>query len=137
MSATAPEPLVAQLSEKVDEVVFALKCLFALALIVLSVPNFCVSMGISKFQRIFQDALPGKPLPLLTLSVINHPLLHHIVVLVLPLIGILVLVQARRIRTCTIVTAVLVCVIGAQLFLTWIAMFMPMIGLVTGMSNGP
>jgi hypothetical protein len=137
MSGAAPESAVAQLNAKVDEVIFALKGLLALALVVLSVPNLCVSLSISKFQEIFQDALPGKPLPLLTLSIIHHPLLHHIVVLLLPMAGIIVLAQKRRIRTCTIVTAVLVCVIGAQLFLTWLALFLPIVGLETGMSNGP
>lgn len=66
MSAPKPEPSVEELSSKVTSIVWTIKWLVTLLILVASVPNFIAAIAIPKYQQIFADALPGKPLPALT-----------------------------------------------------------------------
>ena len=100
MSNSTPESTISQLSAKIDDMALGLKWMFALFLIVLSVPNLCVSLSIPHFSEIFQDVLPGK-----------------------------------RIRYWTFGTAIIAFIIGAQLLVTWVSLFLPMVQLMTGLSD--
>jgi uncharacterized membrane protein len=135
MSDVIAEPKIDELSAKVDDMVLGLKWMFSLLLIVISIPNFFASLAIHHFTEIFREALPGKPLPLLTVAVISHPTFHHLLALVCPVVGILNIIYSKRIRNWVIGTALIAFFIGLQLCLTQMALFMPMTDLLTGMSD--
>jgi hypothetical protein len=137
MSDVSVEAKIGELSAKVDDTVLGLKWMFSLLLIVISIPNFFASLAIHHFAEIFRDALPGKPLPLLTVAVISNPIFLHLLALVWPLVGILNIVYSKRIRNWAIGTALIAFFIVLQLYLTQMALFMPMTDLITGMSDTP
>jgi len=137
MNAAATEPSVSQLSARIDDVILGMKWMFALFLIVISVPNLIAALTIPRFAMIFQDALPGKPLPLLTLFMIAHSGLLQLLALAWPIAGVTFIFREKRVRVWTVAAALIAGGIGLQLLLTQTALFMPMVGLITGMSNGP
>ena len=130
-----PEPSISQLSAKIDDVVLGIKWFFSLFLLVISIPNIIATFSIHHFDEIFRDALPGKPLPLLTIAVISHATLLHLIALVLPIVGILMIIYSKGIRTWAIGAAVIAFFISLQLFLTQTALIMPMADLMEGMSD--
>ena len=130
-----PEPSISQLSAKIDDVVLGIKWFFSLFLLVISIPNIIATFSIHHFDEIFRDALPGKPLPLLTVAVITFPNLHHLLALILPFVGIIMIIYLRRIRTWAIGAAIIAFLIGLQICLTQMAFIMPMTDLMEGMSD--
>jgi hypothetical protein len=96
---------------------------------------FVVSFIIPKFERIYQDALPGTPLPALTQFFFSHRILLAIVPLAWTLVGI-VLVKGRK-------SAAIPCI---NLGLFWnclqtvtviVALFTPLFGPAGGLSDAP
>lgn len=130
-----PEPTVAELAQNVGELISGMKWLLEALLLLASIPNFFVTLSIPRYRQIFADALPGKPLPLLTEILINHPFLFLLLTMALPIAGVVVISRSKRIRNWTIAGTLLILAVGAQLALTQFAMFAPMTDLFTGMSD--
>jgi len=99
MSDVSAETKLSELSAKVDDMVLGLKWMFSLFLLFLSIPNFCVSLSIFHFSQIFQNALPGMPLPFLTVAIISHRIIHHLLCLIWPLAGVLNIVMENAFET--------------------------------------
>jgi type II secretory pathway component PulF len=130
-----PDPSISQLSAKIDDVILGIKWMFSLFLLVISIPNSFASLSIHHFAEIFRDALPGKPLPLLTVAVISHSTFLNLLALTLPVVGILTIIYSKRVRNWAIGATVIAFFIGLQLCLTQMALFMPLTDLYTGMSD--
>jgi hypothetical protein len=133
MSDSKPEPTVAELARSVSELASGIKWFLGLFLIVVSVPNAIATLTIPKFQQIFQDALPGKPLPEITLLFTHGYWFFQLLSFVWPIVGLVVIVRGTRIRNWTIGGVLAIFAITFQLALTECAMFLPMVGLVVGM----
>ncbi len=131
-----PEPSVAELAAIVAELKVGMKWFLGLFLVVMSVPNVIATFAIPEFRQIFQDALPGKPLPEITLLLIGGYWFFQLLSLAWPIVGLIVIVRGKRIRNWTIGGVLLIFAIGLQLMLTECAMFLPMVGLMVGMGMG-
>ena len=96
---------------------------------------FILLFIVPKFQQIFMDALPGKPLPLVTLGIIQHSGLLSLIALAWPIIGILMRKWQKPYTSAWIYVGLVLffLAIGITIF----AMFTPMIGLGGGMSDDP
>jgi len=130
-----PDPSISQLSAKIDDVILGIKWMFSLVIVSSSIPNFCTSLPIGIFAELFRDALPGKPLPLLTLAVIHSSTFLLILTLVWPVIGVLSILYSKRVSVWMISSFVIICLIGLQIFFTWVACFLPFLPIVNGMSD--
>ena len=135
MSDSKPEPTVAELAQNVGELVSGMKWLLEALLLLASIPNFFVTLSIPRYRQIFQDALPGKPLPLMTEILINHPTFFLLLTLALPIAGVVIISRGKRARNWVAAGTLLILAVGAQLALTQFAMFAPMTDLFTGMSD--
>jgi glucose uptake protein GlcU len=135
MSTPAREQSISQLSARVDEVLVGLKWASASLVLLLSIPNICAAQAIVSFQEIFQDALPGRPFPILTMVVLTHRTLLQGLTFVWPILGLLNVYYGRRPRSWIIGAAVILLVIGLQLLLTQRALLPPISSLLTGMPD--
>ena len=130
-----PDPSISQLSAKINDVILGIKWMFSLVILFSSIPNFCTSLPIGIFAELFRYSLPGKPLPLLTLAVIHYSTFLLILTLVWPVIGILNIFYSRRASVWMVSSSVIICLIGLQIFFTWVACFLPFLPIVNGMSD--
>jgi hypothetical protein len=135
VSETKPEPSVAELAQNVSELVSGMKWLLEALLLLASIPNFFVTLNIPRYRQIFQDALPGKPLPLLTEILINHSTFFLLLTLAFPIAGVVIISRGKRARNWLVAGTLLIIAVGAQLALTQFAMFAPMTDLFTGISD--
>jgi hypothetical protein len=129
MSTTTPLPTVERLTARVDDLVAGTKWMFGLLLIVLSVPNLLTSLSIHRVQEIFQNTLPGKPLPELTLAVVMHPGLCQLLAVAWPVAAFITIVPSERVRIWTRAGALIGLAIGLQ-FATTLFVLLPMVGLI-------
>jgi hypothetical protein len=127
---------LAQLSEKVDHLFFGLKLIAFIFLLLASLGASVGALEIPHFQEIFMDALPGKPLPELTLSVIWAQKFLVVTSLVFPLVGVLALCL-RNIRLSIALLAGVLSLALIQSSVVVCALNLPMQGLVEGMSDNP
>ena len=126
-----------ELSVKIDALVTTYKVVMASLLVFLSFLNFAETFAIPKFWRIFRDAMPDQPLPLLTTAVLeSHGILPFLAVL-WPAVGLFVIFMSKQISTSVYVPVCMLIVTAVQLATTWLALFLPMISLVNGMSDSP
>jgi len=137
MSDTSVEAKISELSAKVDSLIFGYK-VGALALLFLaSLFNVGDTFSISHFRQIFQDALPGKPLPLLTNFLLEFQTLVTCLAVLWPALGLLSVFIFKKVSTTIIVITGLLIVVILQLALTWLGLFMPMVSLLNGISDSP
>lgn len=88
-----------------------------------------------KFEQIFQDALPGKPLPTVTELLLGfHPFVIAVTVL-WPVLGLLAILFPKRTSSSIWIIVCLLLLVILQVGVTIIALFMPMIGTTTGMAS--
>jgi hypothetical protein len=88
---------------------------------------------VPKFEQIYQDALPGKPLPLVTLFIILHRIAITLFDLAWPILGIYLFRVQKNYAILWINVGILFFFL--QIGITVIALFMPMIGIEVGMSD--
>jgi hypothetical protein len=133
------QPTNSELATKIDHLIFGLKLGASVLLIFLTIPAFLSSLTIPYFQQVYQDALPGKPLPSLTMFIIGlrHYLPLPLLTLVWPVIGITNIAMSKSLPWWIISTATIAGIIVMQWFLTWIGLFLPMTDLFVGMSDMP
>jgi len=137
MSESHTESRLLELSVKIDALVTTYKVVMASLLVFLSFLNFAETFAIPKFWRIFRDAMPDQPLPLLTTAVLeSHGILPFLAVL-WPAVGLFVIFMSKQISTSVYVPVCMLIVTAVQLATTWLALFLPMISLVNGMSDSP
>jgi hypothetical protein len=140
MSEPKPEPSVAELAATVAELKLGMKWFLGLFLVVMSLPNFVATLYIPEFHQIFQDALPGKPLPELTLMFIKGYWFFQLMTVFWPIAGLIAIVRGKQVRTWTICGSSIILIIGLQYLLTEHAMYTPFVGMLIGMddqSQGP
>ena len=94
---------------------------------------FLLVFVVPKFGQIYADALPGKPLPVATSMILDG----HLVILILNLAWMIFCIvlarsQSRRANLCTNLGTVWNIL---QAGITVIALYMPMVGDLTGMSG--
>ena len=105
--------------------------------IMLSIFSIRAAFLIRYFQEVFQDALPGKPLPPFTLFIIwaRTPLI--ILSIVLPILALLILFTVRSHKTALILVTIIMVTVFMQMNLTVSNLMAPMTDLFTGMSDVP
>jgi hypothetical protein len=132
MSNFAPKPEEDEIAAKFTDLAVGLKGLFGLVLLILSIPNIIAARSIPVFQSIFQDALPGKPLPAVTLAVIGHPGLLEILAVALPIAAMIVIVPGEHVRLWVAIGTLIGLAIGLQVMLTTFALYIPMLTIIVG-----
>ena len=132
MNDPAPEPSIAQLNGKIDDVVLGFRWMLAGFLLLISIPNICLSLTIEHFAQILREELPGKSLTLLTMTMMSCPAFLRVLTVVWPVLGILNLCYAKQIRNWAIGSAILAFLIGLQSVLTWMVCILPMGTLLVG-----
>lgn len=137
MSDPTPEPSVAQLSAKMNDVIFAIKVALCLLLLSTSVSNILASQEIETYRQIFRDALPGKPLPMMTLVVFSASFLLRVLAFAWPVAGITIVILSKRPRYWIIAASIFLVLIGLQSIITWVSFLLPMNGLILGMDDAP
>jgi hypothetical protein len=135
MNEPASVSSVRELSTKIDGMVLGLKWMVSLLIVLLSIPNLFAACSIGHFDLIFRDALPGKPLPGLTVLLINGSSFFIFLSLFWPVVGVLSVFFGRQPRSWIIGAACIEFLIGLQITLTWIGCFTPMFGLIQGIPN--
>ena len=121
--------------KKVSDLFFGLKVIGLLLLVVASVGNIVVTLWIDYFGRWYADALPGMPVPALTLFVLHGSSFLFWFALILPLMGLAALFIRERIRFAMVLLAVVLLVTILQSTLTVVGLSLPAITLPTGISN--
>jgi hypothetical protein len=135
MASINSDEKIQQLEAKIADLFFGFKIIAFLFLLVATVGNIVAALSIHQFQQIFQDALPGKPLPGLTLSVIYGQTLIFYLALLWPVIGVISLFLRNQIRISILLLSVSLALALIQSGLVVSALRLPMIGLVNGMSD--
>lgn len=124
-----------QLSKKVDQLFFGIKLMSFLFLLLASFGAIFGALEIPHFQEIFMDALPGKPLPSMTLAVIWGRKFLVITPILFALVG----VTALFLRNIKLSIALLAVALLLAIIQTWFVTFalnLPMQDLMTGMADG-
>ena len=137
MPETALEEQVRHLSRKFDALFLGVKIFLLLLLLTFSVGGILSTLSIDKYQQIFADALPGKPLPGLTLLVLFLKPYLFCLAFFWPVMGIF----AATLRKNVVLSLSLLCVASAGLLIQSViilcAMQLPLIGIITGMAGPP
>ena len=126
MSDVSAETKLSELSAKVDDMVLGLKWMFALLIILISIPNIQIALTISWFAKVFVEALPGQALPLLTSALITFSTFFCFLAFVWPILGLLNVFYGKSPRIWMIWSAFILFIIGFQLVLTYMGCFMPL-----------
>jgi hypothetical protein len=135
MSESSPDPTIAELSAKVTSLVWTIKWLVTLLILVASVPNFIAAISIPRFQQIFADALPGKPLPTLTNFLIAAQGILLFASVGWPIAAIINSCLNRHLKIWAAISIVILGLIALQLIATILGCMMPMQSGPTGMSD--
>jgi hypothetical protein len=106
--------------------VLGLKWMFALLIILISIPNIQIALTISWFAKVFVEVLPGQPLPLLTSTLITFSTFFCLLAFVWPILGLLNVFYGKSPRIWMIWSAFILFIIGFQLVLTYMGCFMPL-----------
>ena len=88
---------------------------------------------VPKFAQIFRDALPGKPLPGVTLLFIRHHFLFVLLALAWPIVGVILHRTQNRYASRWIIGGIGLFILLTAL--TIFAMFTPMVAINEGMSD--
>ena len=129
------EQKLQQLNRKVSDLFFGLKLIALLFLYVASTGNIIACLSIEHYRQLFADALPGKPLPGLTLFVFAYRSLLYWLAFIWPLIGLATMFIRESIRVATAILATLLVVTLLESSLIVLAMQLPMVTLINGMSD--
>jgi len=124
-----------ELSDKVDALILGYKTGALVILFMFSLINVADTFSISYFRQVYQDALPGRPLPPITNFILGSQSLVTCLALVWPVLGLAAIFIPKKISTTIFFLTLLLFLVLFQIALNWLALFMPMISLVTGMSN--
>lgn len=135
MSTFNSEEKLQQFARKLSDLFFGFKVITFLFLLVASTGNIVAALSIDSFQQIFADALPGKPLPGITLFVIDCKTIILPLAFIWPMVGLAALFIRERIRVAIGILALALVLTLLQSGLVVLAMRMPMIGLINGMSD--
>jgi hypothetical protein len=123
------------LSKKMDHLFFGIKLMSFLFLLLASFGAFFGALEIPHFQEIFMDALPGKPLPAMTLAIIWAQKFLVVTPILFALVGVLALFL-RNIKLSISLLAAALCLAIIQTWGVTFALNLPMQGLLTGMADG-
>ena len=126
-----------ELSAKIDSLILACKISSWILLLFVSLIGVGQFFTIKKFQQLYADALPGKPLPLLTEWIISAPFLVVCLACLWPVLGFIAVLVPKRISTTALIMVGLLILAFLQIIMIGIALYMPMVSLVTGMSESP
>ena len=127
MSDPNAECTLERVSDTIESVVLGFKWLYVPPLVLFSVLNFATSRAIDTFAKIFAEALPGKPLSLLTNFLIHSSWFLTVLTLLWPFLGVLTLHYGKRVRNWVIVVNVILLLMILQITLTWVGCITPMI----------
>jgi hypothetical protein len=107
---------------------------FAAVVFGMSYPNIRLALGLHHFEMIFRDMLGNKPLPAVTVFVLQaQPFLLGVSILI-PLAAIAIIFTGRLSRSIYI-SGVLVIAVFFQLFFTWHAVSAPLFVIIQGMQG--
>jgi hypothetical protein len=133
MNEPATESSIQEISAKVDAVLLGLRYLFLSLIALASILNLWAAISIKTFAEIFRDALPGKPLPLLSSFVVHGSSFLVLLAFVWPVIGLFTHKVGKKPIVWIMISVAILFLIGVQIILTWIGCFTPMFGLIQGL----
>ena len=127
MSDSLSDPRIGELSAKVDLLIFSYRVGTLAVLFFLSFINVSDSLAITWFRTMYQDALPGKPLPAITLFLVQYHALVGCFALLLPVVGTFTALAIKNISTSISLTTCIMIVIVLQITITWFFLILPML----------
>ncbi len=131
----APPPLPPASLQQVDTLLRVVRGIVCVLVLGISCFNILSASSIGKFAEIFNDMLAGQPLPALSTLVLTCRQALLVLSLLIPIAAIALLFWRNRIVPIYL-SAGLVLLAMFQLFFTVIAMMLPLIDIVKGMSAG-
>jgi hypothetical protein len=137
MSDPASDSTVARLSAQIEDVSRAFRRILGCSLILMSVPNFVLSLSTFYLAQVLQGELPGKPQPPITEAIMSHPFFILSLAFVWPILGALNLSGAKRIKCWSAGTVILWLAIGIQILCISFAWMLPHNLEPTGISDFP
>ncbi len=126
MSDASTEARIRELSAKVDLLIFSYRIGTLAVLFFLSFINVSDSFAITWFHGIYQDALPGKPLPPITEFLIHYHALVGGFALLCPVLGTFTALVIKNISASISCTTCIMIVIVLQITITWFFLILPM-----------
>lgn len=84
------------LSSKMDSILLGLKGLYVAILLILSLPNFFLTLQAVRLGPILNQAMPGRPLPYLTVILIHSWSFLMLLTLIWPIVGILSVMKGKK-----------------------------------------
>lgn len=129
-----PPPLPAASAEQVDALSRAVRFVVCAVVLGVSCFNILSALSIGKFAAIFNDMLAGHPLPTLTAMVLTLRSSLLVLSLLIPIAAV-ALVFVRRLTLPIYCSAALAFVAVVQLFVTNLAMFLPLTEMMKQMSS--
>ena len=127
MSDSFSDPRIRELSAKVDLLILSYRVGTLAVLFFLSFINVSDSLAINWFRWVYQNALPGKPLPSITLFLIQHHALVGGFSLLCPVVGTITALAIKNISTSISLTTCVMIVIVLQIAVSWLFLILPML----------
>ena len=129
------EEKLGKLSAKVDSLILGFKVGGLAILIAFSLFNLMDSFAISRFRNIFADALPGAPLPALTVFFLNNQSFLTCLAVLWPVLGLVVLRIFKRTSVVLVMLTCFLILVILQIVLNWTALFTPLVNLTGSIST--
>jgi len=117
------------LAQEVRSLALGVRAMAAGFTIMLSFFNIWAAFLIQFFQRLFEDALPGKPLPFFVSFLIEYRIPLIIFSILMPIAGVVILALMRNHKMALILNTVIIVVIFGQMTLTVCSLLAPMFDL--------
>jgi len=116
------------LSKKIDSLILGYKIGGLALLFLASLLNLGTNFVIPRFGQIYKDALgPDHPLPPLTDFILSFQTMVTCLALLWPLLGIFAAFRFPKISHVTMILTCLLLIVIAQITLTWLGLYMPMV----------
>jgi hypothetical protein len=135
MSDNSVEAKISELSAKVDSFILGHKIGGLAILIAFSIFNLADTFAISRFRQIFADALPGAPLPALTVFFLNHQTSVTFLAVLWPILGMVVVAGFKKPSSVMVLLYCFLILVIIQIVLNWTALFTPLVQLTSSISN--
>jgi hypothetical protein len=119
---------VGELTDKLESLSFGFRIGTVAVLLFISLINVSDTVLIRWCQQMYQDALPGKPLPAITAFLIHYRLWVGLFALTCAGAGIYTSLRIKDIASAIAATTVILVVVVFQICITWFFLILPMIG---------
>lgn len=126
MGDASTEARIRELSAKADLLIFSYRLGTLAILFLLSFVNVADTFAITWFRTIYQDGLPGEPLPAITEFLVQYHALVGGFALLCAVLGTFTALVIKSISKSIGLTSIIMIVIVLQIMVTWFFLILPM-----------